>query len=91
MILDLSGIQEYIEQIVEKIYVGDVKKGTLTVHDYLAIVLNNADFYLVLNQAVLPAATQTVDEAILVDLITQQYHLLEKKIPYCWSSCRLLF
>ena len=140
--LDGAGVQDYIEQIVKKIYAGDVKKGTLTAHDYLATMLDNADFSdmttqlaskmfdimsgqdairpgdilsflattddgplfgliklnfspryahvvayqdnqminnLVLNQAVLPAATQTVDEAILVDLTTQQYHLLEKK------------
>lgn len=34
---------------------------------------------LVLNQAVLPAATQTVSEAILVDLNDDSYQLLEKK------------
>lgn len=34
---------------------------------------------LVLNQTVLPAATQSVDEAILVNTETGHYHLLEKK------------
>lgn len=34
---------------------------------------------LVLNQAILPAATQTVDEAILVYLTSHRYYLLEKK------------
>lgn len=34
---------------------------------------------LVLNQAILPAATQMVDEAILVNTETKRYHLLEKK------------
>lgn len=34
---------------------------------------------LVLNQAVLPAATQTVDEAILINMMTNNYHLIEKK------------
>ena len=34
---------------------------------------------LVLNQTVLPASSQTVDEAIIVNKTTLQYHLLEKK------------
>lgn len=34
---------------------------------------------LVLNQTVLPAATQSVEEAILVNTETNRYHLLEKK------------
>ena len=42
---------------------------------------------LVLNQTVLPASSQTVDEAIIVDLTTQRYQLLEKKYVIDGQRC----
>ena len=42
---------------------------------------------LVLNQTVLPASSQTVDEAIIVDLTTQRYQLLEKKYVIDCQRC----
>ncbi|MEX0380072.1 nucleoid-associated protein [Leuconostoc sp. MS02] len=136
------GVHDYIAKLVNKIYAGDVKTGTITGNDYLQTILVEKDFpkmttklamklfevvtgseniqagdllsfqattddgpifgmiklnfspryahavayvadqmvnNLVLNQAVLPAATQTVDEAILINMTTNRYHLIEKK------------
>ncbi|MBZ6010249.1 nucleoid-associated protein [Leuconostoc gelidum] len=136
------GVHDYIEKLVNKIYAGDVKTGTITGNDYLQTILAEKNFpkmttelamklfevvtgsdniqagdllsfqattddgpifgmiklnfspryahavayvsekmvnNLVLNQAVLPAATQTVDEAILINMTTSKYHLIEKK------------
>lgn len=42
---------------------------------------------LVLNQTVLPASSQTFDEAIIVDLTTQRYQLLEKKYVIDCQRC----
>ena len=42
---------------------------------------------LVLNQTVLPASSQTVDEAIIVNLTTQCYQLLEKKYVIDGHRC----
>lgn len=137
------GVHDYIEKLVNKIYAGDVKTGTITGNDYLQTILAEKNFpkmttelamklfevvtgsdniqagdllsfqattddgpifgmiklnfspryahavayvsekmvnNLVLNQAVLPAATQTVDEAILINMTTSKYHLIEKSI-----------
>ena len=45
MALDGAGVQDYIEQIVKKIYAGDVKKGTLTA-PFLYLLSRSASCFL---------------------------------------------